>query len=114
LPAGGDLGPSRLVDDPADHDGRRRPRRVEHDMNRYVFDFTDGNRDMADLLGGKGANLAEMTRLGLPVPAGFTITTEACRAYLATQQLPEGLVEEIGDHLRRVERVMGRRFGDPA
>jgi pyruvate,orthophosphate dikinase len=68
---------------------------------------------MADLLGGKGANLAEMTRLGLPVPAGFTITTEACRAFLATGELPEGLVEEIGDHLRRVERTMGRRFGDP-
>jgi pyruvate,orthophosphate dikinase len=82
-------------------------------MNRYVFDFADGGRDMADLLGGKGANLAEMTRLGLPVPAGFTITTEACRAFLATGELPEGLVEEIGDHLRRVERTMGRRFGDP-
>jgi pyruvate, phosphate dikinase len=82
-------------------------------MNRYVFDFADGSRDMADLLGGKGANLAEMTRLGLPVPAGFTITTEACRAFLATQELPEGLVEEIREHLRGVERVMGRRFGDP-
>src|SRR5690606_8895102 len=70
-------------------------------------------RDMADLLGGKGANLAEMTRLGLPVPAGFTITTEACRAFLATQELPEGLVEEIGEHLRGVERAMDRRFGDP-
>jgi pyruvate,orthophosphate dikinase len=83
-------------------------------MNRYVFDFADGSRDMADLLGGKGANLAEMTRLGLPVPAGFTITTEACRAYLATQELPEGLVNEIDEHLHRVERTMGRRFGDPA
>src|SRR5690606_23242046 len=88
-----------------------RPRGVELDMNRYVFSFVDGNRDMADLLGGKGANLAEMTRLGLPVPAGFTITTEACRAFLATNELPAGLAEEITDHLRRVERAMGRSFG---
>jgi pyruvate, orthophosphate dikinase len=80
-------------------------------MNTYVFDFADGSRHMADLLGGKGANLAEMTRLGLPVPAGFTITTEACRAYLATGDLPEGLVDEIDGHLQRVERAMGRRFG---
>ena len=53
-------------------------------MGRYVYDFAEGNKDQKDLLGGKGANLAEMTRLGLPVPPGFTITTEACRAYLAT------------------------------
>ena len=52
-------------------------------MPKYVYDFTEGNKDMKDLLGGKGANLAEMTRMGLPVPPGFTITTEACRAYLA-------------------------------
>ena len=52
--------------------------------HKYVFDFSEGDKDLKDLLGGKGANLAEMTRLGLPVPPGFTITTEACRAYLAT------------------------------
>ena len=52
-------------------------------MGRYVYDFSEGNKDQKDLLGGKGANLAEMTRLGLPVPPGFTITTDACRAYLA-------------------------------
>jgi pyruvate,orthophosphate dikinase len=80
-------------------------------MNPYVFDFADGGRDMADLLGGKGANLAEMTRLGLPVPAGFTITTDACRAFLATGEFPEGLVDEIAGHLRRVEQAMGRQFG---
>ena len=55
-------------------------------MPKYVYDFTEGNRDMKDLLGGKGANLAEMTNLGLPVPPGFTITTEACRAYLDERQ----------------------------
>jgi len=54
-------------------------------MTRYVYDFSDGDRDMADLLGGKGANLAEMTRIGLPVRPGFSITTEACRAYLAEE-----------------------------
>ena len=53
-------------------------------MVRYVYDFAEGGRDMADLLGGKGANLAEMTRLGLPVPPGFTVSTEACRVFLAT------------------------------
>ena len=51
-------------------------------MPKYVYDFTEGNRDLKDLLGGKGANLAEMTNLGLPVPPGFTITTEACKTYL--------------------------------
>src|SRR5688572_4149818 len=81
------------------------------DMDAYVYDFADGNRGMADLLGGKGANLAEMTRLGLPVPAGFTITTDACRAFLATGQFPDGLVDEIRTHLQRVEQAMGRQFG---
>ena len=52
-------------------------------VTQYVYEFTEGNKDQKDLLGGKGANLAEMTRLGLPVPPGFTITTEACRSYLA-------------------------------
>ena len=51
-------------------------------MTKYVYDFTEGDKDQKDLLGGKGANLAEMTNLGLPVPPGFTITTEACRVYL--------------------------------
>ena len=59
-------------------------------MARYVFDFAEGNRDMTDLLGGKGANLAEMTNLGLPVPPGFTITTDACGAYSADGEEPAG------------------------
>src|SRR5690554_888939 len=81
-------------------------------MARYVQDFAEGNKDQKDLLGGKGANLAEMTKLGLPVPPGFTITTEACRAYLTTGQPPAGLADEISEHLAGVERAMGKRLGD--
>ncbi|MGA4837607.1 pyruvate, phosphate dikinase [Streptomyces sp. G45] len=80
-------------------------------MVQYVYAFGDGGRDMADLLGGKGANLAEMTRLGLPVPPGFTVTTEACRAYLATGAEPDGLAEEIDAHRAALERRAGRRLG---
>ena len=80
---------------------------------KYVYDFAEGNRDMKDLLGGKGANLAEMTNLGLPVPAGFTITSEACRSYLKTGELPDGLSEEIGEHLAGMEQAMGKQLGDP-
>jgi pyruvate,orthophosphate dikinase len=80
-------------------------------VTRYVFDFADGNKDLKDLLGGKGANLAEMTNLGLPVPPGFTITTEACRVYLETGSEPTGLSAEVSDHLEALERKMGRRLG---
>ncbi|MFC0532584.1 pyruvate, phosphate dikinase [Phytohabitans kaempferiae] len=80
----------------------------------YVYDFAEGNKDMADLLGGKGANLAEMTNLGLPVPPGFTITTEACRAYLATGREPDGLAEQIDAHLAALEEARGKRLGDAA
>ncbi|WP_281902973.1 PEP/pyruvate-binding domain-containing protein, partial [Phytohabitans aurantiacus] len=83
-------------------------------VNKYVYEFTEGNKDLKDLLGGKGANLAEMTNLGLPVPPGFTITTEACKAYLATGEEPEGLPEQIADHLAQLESSMGKRLGDPA
>ncbi|RZU23741.1 pyruvate, phosphate dikinase [Streptomyces sp. BK239] len=82
-------------------------------MVRYVYAFTEGGRDMADLLGGKGANLAEMTRMGLPVPPGFTITTQACRAFLATGSEPKGLIREISDHLTVLEQAAGRRLGQP-
>ncbi len=82
-------------------------------MRKYVYDFVEGNKDLKDLLGGKGANLAEMTRMGLPVPPGFTITTEACRAYLRTGDLPDGLLAEVEEHLREMESRMGRRLGDP-
>ncbi|GII75790.1 pyruvate, phosphate dikinase [Sphaerisporangium rufum] len=82
-------------------------------MPKYVYDFTEGNRDLKDLLGGKGANLAEMTGLGLPVPPGFTITTEACRHYLTEGGLPDGLSGEIDTHLAALERAMGKRLGAP-
>ncbi|MBQ0885582.1 pyruvate, phosphate dikinase [Streptomyces sp. RM72] len=82
-------------------------------MVRYVYDFTEGGRDMADLLGGKGSNLAEMTRLGLPVPPGFTLTTEACRAFLETGSEPAGLWEEVSAHLSALEASAGRSLGQP-
>jgi pyruvate,orthophosphate dikinase len=81
-------------------------------MSRYVFDFSDGSKELTDLLGGKGANLAEMTRMGLPVPPGFTVTTDACREYLLTGSLPAGLLGEVEDHLRLVEARLGKRLGD--
>ncbi|MGC0413080.1 pyruvate,orthophosphate dikinase [Streptomyces sp. SAI-195] len=80
-------------------------------MVRYVYDFTNGGRELAGLLGGKGANLAEMVRLGLPVPPGFTLTTEACRAYLETGAEPAGLAREVSAHLAELERAAGRRLG---
>ncbi|MBO0804234.1 MAG: pyruvate, phosphate dikinase [Nocardiopsaceae bacterium] len=83
-------------------------------MPKFVYDFTEGNKDLKDLLGGKGANLAEMTNLGLPVPPGFTITTDACRHYLSHGTTPDGLDDEVGDHLRALEERMGKRLGDPA
>ncbi|CUR56065.1 pyruvate phosphate dikinase [metagenome] len=82
-----------------------------HSMTRYVFDFASGDKDQRDLLGGKGANLAEMTNLGLPVPPGFTVTTDACRAYLEHGDLPPGLADEVTQHLSELERVIGRTLG---
>ncbi|HWD73312.1 MAG TPA: pyruvate, phosphate dikinase [Actinomycetota bacterium] len=79
---------------------------------KYVYDFEQGNRDMKDLLGGKGANLGEMTNLGLPVPPGFTITTEACNEYLRQGGLPEGVIDQVARHMKTLEKKMGRRFGD--
>ena len=83
-------------------------------MPKFVYDFTEGNKDLKDLLGGKGANLAEMTNLGLPVPPGFTITTEACRYYLAEGAVPDGLDDEVSRHLDALVASMGRKLGDPA
>ncbi|WNI15412.1 pyruvate, phosphate dikinase [Actinacidiphila sp. ITFR-21] len=80
---------------------------------KFVYDFTEGNKDLKDLLGGKGANLAEMTNLGLPVPPGFTITTEACRVYLETGTEPSALRDEVSAHLDALERRMGRKLGQP-
>ncbi|WIM98971.1 pyruvate, phosphate dikinase [Actinoplanes oblitus] len=80
---------------------------------KFVYDFHEGNKDLKDLLGGKGANLAEMTNLGLPVPPGFTITTEACQEFLRHGTHVPGLAAEIDEHLAALERKMGRRLGDP-
>ncbi|MGO8957594.1 MAG: pyruvate, phosphate dikinase [Streptosporangiaceae bacterium] len=83
-------------------------------MPKLVYDFTEGNKDLKDLLGGKGANLAEMTNLGLPVPPGFIITTDACRYYLEHGTVPDGLAAEITVHLSQLEEKMGRKLGDHA
>jgi pyruvate, orthophosphate dikinase len=82
-------------------------------MTRYVYDFDEPSDGGKELLGGKGVGLAEMTQLGVPVPAGFTITTDACRAYLREGGLPDGLEDEIGEHIARLEERAGKRFGDP-
>ncbi|MEW1719841.1 pyruvate, phosphate dikinase [Streptomyces sp. NPDC093109] len=78
---------------------------------KYVYDFTEGNKDLKHLLGGKGANLAEMTNLGLPVPPGFTITTEACNIYLGSGKEPAALRDEVSAHLDALEQRMGKRLG---
>jgi pyruvate, orthophosphate dikinase len=80
---------------------------------RYVYEFSEGSREMRDLLGGKGANIAEMTRIGLRVPEGFTITTEACVAYMtANGRFPDGLGEQVAQALDRLEQETGKRLGD--
>src|SRR3954454_13496435 len=80
----------------------------------YVYDFDQPSEGGRELLGGKGIGLAEMTQLGVPVPAGFTITTEACRDYMrAGGVLPDGLADEVERHVEALERKTGKRFGDP-
>ena len=81
---------------------------------KYVYLFREGDESMRDLLGGKGAGLAGMTRSGAPVPPGFTITTEACNAYSSTWEFPEGMWEQTLAALREVEAATGKRLGDPA
>src|SRR5438445_13698881 len=86
-------------------------------MTKYVYFFgggkADGRADMKELLGGKGANLAEMTNIGLPVPAGFTITTEVCTYYYAhNQTYPTELKAEVQEAMRKTEAAMGARFGE--
>ncbi|MCW8099147.1 pyruvate, phosphate dikinase [Streptomyces tauricus] len=78
---------------------------------KFVYDFTEGNKELKDLLGGKGANLAEMTNLGLPVPPGFTITTEACKTYLDSGDEPAALRDEVSAHLDALEAKMGKKLG---
>jgi pyruvate,orthophosphate dikinase len=92
---------------------KTKPKAKTKAARKWVFDFAEGNKDKKDLLGGKGANLAEMTNLGLPVPPGFTITTEACNAYRSGgRTFPAGLTEQVAKHLRALENKMGRRLGD--
>lgn len=82
-------------------------------MGKFVYSFNEGSKDMRDLLGGKGANLAEMTKIGLPVPFGFTISTDACKDYLNKGgMLDEEIVREVYEHLDELEQVMGKKFGD--
>ncbi len=82
---------------------------------KWVYMFTEGGESMRDLLGGKGAGLAEMTRAGLPVPPGFTITTEACNEYFKKgRQFPEGMWEQTLEALRKIEEETGKKFGDPS
>ncbi|MET9910078.1 pyruvate, phosphate dikinase [Streptomyces sp. NPDC006476] len=85
----------------------------EPHVAKFVYDFTEGNKDLKDLLGGKGANLAEMTNLGLPVPPGFTITTEACKVYLDSGEEPAALRDEVSAHLDALESRMGKKLGQP-
>jgi pyruvate,orthophosphate dikinase len=83
----------------------------ENKDQKFVYDFTEGNKELKDLLGGKGANLAEMTNLGLPVPPGFTITTEACKVYLESGEEPPALRDEVSAHLDALETTMGKKLG---
>src|SRR5256884_6288284 len=83
-------------------------------QEKYVYDFDESSDGGKELLGGKGVGLAEMTGLGVPVPAGFTVTTDACRAYMANDKtLPDGLEREVEEHLGALEERTGKRFGDP-
>ena len=80
---------------------------------KYVYLFSEGNADMRALLGGKGANLAEMTKLGLPVPQGFTISTEACTQYYEDgRQINDSIRAEIMDYISKMEKITGKKFGD--
>ena len=89
-------------------DSSRRPR-----VTKYVYDFSEGDKDQKDLLGGKGANLAEMTNLGIPVPAGFTITTEACKEYLHSGSEPAELQSQVARRPCQDRETMGKKLGDP-
>ena len=82
-------------------------------MGKFVYLFSEGNKDMRNILGGKGANLAEMTNLGLPIPQGFTISTEACLAYYQNEEvISDDIVKEIYENLEKLENLTGKKFGD--
>ena len=80
---------------------------------KFVYSFNEGSKDMRSLLGGKGANLAEMTKIGLPVPFGFTVTTEACNKYYEENKtIADEIVDEIHEKMAELENVTGKKFGD--
>ena len=82
-------------------------------MTKYVYLFNEGNADMRNLLGGKGANLAEMTNIGLPVPQGFTITTEACTQYYEDgREINKEIQKQINEYIEKMEKITGKKFGD--
>ena len=82
-------------------------------MHKYVYLFSEGNAEMRNLLGGKGANLAEMTNIGLPVPQGFTITTEACTQYYEDgREINEEIQSQINEYITKMEEITGKKFGD--
>ena len=82
-------------------------------MAKFVYSFNEGSKDMKNLLGGKGANLAEMTNIGLPVPFGFTVTTDVCKKYSEEGgKLPQEVIDEVWEHIAELEEVMGKKFGD--
>src|ERR687897_2458915 len=99
----------------APEEGRRTgSEAAEARIGRFVYGFSDdlGSADVLALCGGKGSGLIRMHGLGLPVPEGFVITTEACVFYIKTGEMPEGLMDEVKENLQRVEKATGRRFGD--
>ena len=82
-------------------------------MKKWVYSFEDGNASMREILGGKGANLAEMTNLGLPIPHGFTITTEACMDYFAyDNKIRQEIIDQTLESLKQLEKKQGKIFGD--
>ena len=82
-------------------------------MTKYVYAFKEGNADMRNLLGGKGANLAEMTKIGLPVPQGFTISTEACTKYYDDgKEINDEIQGQINEYIVKMEEITGKKFGD--
>lgn len=82
-------------------------------MTKFVYSFNEGSKEMRDILGGKGANLAEMTKIGLPVPFGFTVSTEACNRYYAEdKEISPEIVDEIKEKLKELEQVTGKKLGD--
>ncbi len=88
-------------------------RRITKMANKWVYLFSEGNANMRELLGGKGANLAEMTSMGLPVPQGFTITTEACTQYYEDgRKINDEIMGQINEYIVKMEEITGKKFGD--